>query len=499
MSKTLNLLAFDLGAESGRALLGRFSGRRISLEDVHRFSNGPVHLPDGLHWDVLGFFRELKYGLALAAQRCKGDLASAGVDTWGVDFGLLGRQGELLGVPFHYRDRQTEGMIELACAQMQREEIFAITGGQFQRFNTLYQLLAMKQRRPASLMSAGTLLFTPNLLDYFFTGRKLTEFTIASTSQMMDIKELNWSSRLLKTLDLPEEILTDIVPAGTVVGPLRRPIAREVGLKGTQWITPAAHDTGSAVAAIPAERDDIAFISSGTWSLVGIQTPVPIVTPEVMRYNFTNEGCVGNSFRLLKNVSGLWLIQQCRKSWEQAGRTMSYEQMSQMAAEAKPLVSLVDPDVDGFLNPENMPAAIRQQCKALGEPIPTDPAAVIRCAMDSLALKSRWVIERLEQISGRRLNAIHTVGGGIRNQLLCQLTADATGRPLIAGPVEASAIGNLLVQAMALGELSSPAEIRQVVSNSFPTVTYEPKDSSMWDDAYGRYVEILGNNIAKIT
>jgi rhamnulokinase len=343
-------------------------------------------------------------------------------------------------------------------------------------------------------MSAGTLLFTPNLLDYFFTGRKLTEFTIASTSQMMDRKKRNWSSGLLKTLDLPEEILTDIVAAGTVVGPLRTPIAREVGLKGTQWVTPAAHDTGSAVAAIPTERDDVAFISSGTWSLVGIQTPVPIVTPEVMRYNFTNEGCVGNKFRLLKNVSGLWLIQQCRKAWEQAGKTMGYEQMSQMAAEAKPLVSLVDPDADGFLNPEDMPAAIRQQCKVVGEPIPTSPAAVIRCAMDSLALKSRWVIERLEQISGRCLSCIHVVGGGIKNQLLCQLTADATGRPVIAGPVEASAIGNLLVQAMALGELSSPVEIRQVVSNSFPTVTYEPQDTSMWNDAYGRYLEILGND-----
>ena len=491
MPKTLNLLAFDLGAESGRALLGRFSGSRLSLEEIHRFPTGPVHLPDGLHWDVLDFFQELKHGLALAAQRSAGDLASAGVDTWGVDYGLIGRQGELLGLPFHYRDRQTEGMIELACARVPKEEIFAITGGQFQRFNTLYQLLAMKQRGSASLRSAETLLFTPNLLDYLFTGQKLTEFTISSTSQMLDIEKRSWSGRLLKALDLPEAILTDIVPAGTVVGPLRKPIAREVGLERTQWITPAAHDTGSAVAAVPAQRDDVAFISSGTWSLVGIQTPVPIVTPEVMRYNFANEGCVGNSFRLLRNVSGLWLIQQCRRSWEQDGKSMSYEQISQMAAEAAPLVSLVDPDAECFLNPADMPEAIRQQCKLVGEPVPSEPAAVIRCALDSLALKYRWIIEHLEQISGRRLSAIHAVGGGIKNHLLCQLTADATGRPVIAGPVEASAIGNLLVQAMALGELSSPAEIRQVVKNSFPTVTYEPRETPMWDEAYGRFLKIV--------
>jgi rhamnulokinase len=484
------LLAVDLGAESGRGVLGLFDGQQLKLEVVHRFANGPVHVLDALYWDVLRIYSEM----LAALRRCAadhGNIDSLGVDTWGVDFALLGRDGLLLSNPRHYRDPYTEGIMEAAFARIPRQEIFQETGLQFMRFNTLFQLLALQRDHSPLLDMADSLLMMPDLFHFFLTGAKANEFTDASTTQMYDPGGKGWAHRLVRAFELPAQILGTVVPPGTVLGPLRASVASDTGVGAVPVIAPASHDTGSAVAAVPARGDSWTYISSGTWSLMGVELERPLINDKALRYNFTNEGGVGGTIRFLKNIMGLWLVQECRRVWERNGQIYSYADLARLAEGSPPFVSLVDPDDSSFILPANMPAALADFCRRTGQPVPAEPGAAVRCALESLALRYRWVLERLEELLGRRLDTIHVVGGGGQNALLCQFTADACNRQVLAGPVEATAVGNVLVQAIGLGLLNSLADAREVVRRSFEVRTYDPKSPESWQEPYARFLNCL--------
>ncbi len=487
---TEKFLAFDLGAESGRAMLGRYDGERLRLTEVHRFANGPIRAADGLHWDVQRLFEEMKHGLALCREQY-GRPASIGVDTWGVDFALLDERGKLLGEPFHYRDSRTEGVMEEAFKRVPRAEIFEQTGIQFLPFNTLYQLFSMVLGGSPVLEQAHTFLTIPDLLNYWLTGRTVCEFTNATTTQFYNPREGTWATSLLDRLGIPTGFLPPIVPPGTVLGDLLPSIAEETGLDGVPVVAPACHDTGSAVAAVPTSESDYAYISSGTWSLVGVEVPEPVITAQSLANNFTNEGGVGGHFRLLRNVMGLWLLQECRRAWAEQGQSLSYDEIASLAEAAPPFAAIIEPDDPSFLSPSDMPSAIRAFCHDSGQAAPQDKGSMARCVLESLALKYRWIFERIEEMQGRRIRAIHVVGGGSQNRLLCQFTANATGTPVLAGPVEATAIGNVVVQAMALGHLSSLEEGRELVRRSFEITAYEPTEGALWDEAYARFLSLL--------
>ena len=491
MSTALHFVAFDLGAESGRAMVGHFDGARIALSDVHRFLTGPTVLPDGLHWDVLRFWNEIKHSLGLVAAQFGRDLAGIGLDTWGVDSALLDRDGALIGNPYHYRDSRTDGMYAEAFRRVSREEIFEATGIQFMEINTLYQLLSMVVRRSPLLDAASTLLMIPDLFNYWLTGRKVCEFSEATTSQCYDPRAGDWAWPLLERLGIPTRIFTEVVPTGTTLGPLAAQVADEVGLGRVPVIAPACHDTGSAVAAVPAAGPGFAWISSGTWSIMGSEELRPVISAQSLAYNFTNEGGVGNTFRFSRNIMGLWLVQECRRTWARQGEERSYAELTEMAAAAPPFLAVVDPDCPEFVKPGDMPARIRAYCQATGQRVPETPGQVVRCALEGLALKYRWVLERLEEMLGHRLDPLHIVGGGTQNRLLSQFTADCIGRQVITGPVEATATGNVLVQAMAQGHLGSLAEAREVVRRSYELSTFEPRERAGWDDAYGRLLELM--------
>jgi rhamnulokinase len=485
MSKNLNLLALDLGAESGRAILGKFNGERIHLEEIHRFANGPVRLPDGIHWNTLSLWTEMLKGLSMAAEQ--GALASLGLDTWGVDFGLLDRQDVLIGTPYHYRDSRTDGMVEKAFGVVPREEIFAQTGIQFMQLNSLFQLYAMVVQQSPALEIAQTFLTMPDLFNFWLTGRKVNEFSNATTTQCYNPLTGTWATNLLQKLGIPAHIFGEIVAPGTVLGTLVKTVADAAGIAPIPVIAPACHDTGSAVAAVPAANENVAWISSGTWSLVGTSVRQPLINADTLAFNLTNEGGVNGTFRLLKNINGLWLVQESRRTWAAQGDEMSYDTLTQAAENATPLRSLVDPDYAAFFKPGNMPDRISAYCVRTGQPAPMNKGAIVRCALESLALKYRWVIEKIEALTNRPVETIHIVGGGTKNRLLSQFTADATGRPVVTGPIEATATGNVLAQAIALGEIASWDEARQVVCNSFSVETFTPHPSAAWDDAYGRF------------
>ena len=486
MSGGAGHLAVDLGAESGRVLLGRLDGGRVSLEEVHRFPNVPARVGGGLYWDVLRIFGDVKAGLAKAAKEA--DIASVAVDSWGADFALLDRDGELLSNPRNYRDPRTDGMLEKAFALVPKEEIYEKTGIQFIQFNTLYQLLAM--RDSPLLEAAETLFLIPDLINYWLTGEKSCEYTNATTTQLLDIRANEWSQDLLKRMGLPTRVFPTMVPPATDLGPLLPAVAGEIGANLTAT-TVASHDTASAVAAVPAEREDFAYISSGTWSLVGVELPGPVVDDGALGANFTNEGGFGGTTRFLRNVTGLWLLQECRKTWAGEGRDYSYEELTRLAGGARAGGPLVDPDHPIFLAPGDMPSRIRRFCEGTNQKPPEGPAAVARCVFESLALKYRHVIGQARDLTGRGVRTVHVVGGGSQNALLCQLTADAAGLPVVAGPVEATAVGNVLVQAFARGEVGSLGEIRAVVRRSFETKTYEPGDTQDWAGLRERFSRIV--------
>lgn len=491
MGKSMKLLAFDLGAESGRAMLGKFDGSRLTLEEMHRFYNNPVRIKGTLYWDVLRLFYEMKQGLLKTVLEYGSDISSIGVDTWGVDYGLLDENDNLLGNPYHYRDSRTDGVLEEAFTIVPREKIFEQTGIQFLKFNTVFQLLVEARTNPKRLELAKTLLFMPDLFNFFFTGEKRTEFSIASTSQAYNPITDSWATELLDAFRIPVRIFGDIVQPGTICGNLLDDIAFEVGAGKIPVVTVAGHDTGSAVAAVPATGDEHVFLSSGTWSIMGVELDKPLINEASLKYNFTNEGGVNRTFRFEKNIMGLWLVQECRRRWERAGESLTYDELTSLAKEAEPLKSFVDPDHDDFMSPQDMPRAIQDYCARTNQSVPETKGEIVRCALESLALKYRWVVEKLEEMLDRRFTVLHAIGGGTQNTLLSQFTADAINRPVITGPIEATAIGNLLVQAMALGEVGSLAEIREVIRNSFPTKVYEPKDTAKWDEAYERFIKLL--------
>ena len=492
MATEARFLAFDLGAESGRAVAGFFNGHTLRLEDVHRFPTGGTRVVDTLYWDALRLFSEIKRGLGMAVEAHGADFTGLGIDTWAVDFGLLGKDDVLLGNPRHYRDHANDGMLDAAFAVVPRSQIYARTGIQFLQINTLYQLLSLQKAGSPLLEKAETLLMMPDLFHFWLTGVKVTEWSNATSTQMVDPQTHGWADDLIDAFHLPRQILTEIVPTGTVLGPLRTHVATETGCGAIPVIAPGTHDTASAVVAVPAAGPDYAYISSGTWSLVGIETPAPRISTQTLEANFTNEGGACNTIRLLKNVMGLWLVQECRRSFARHGADHSYATLIALATSAPAFGPLIDPDDDVFLAPDDMVLAIRRFCERSGQTPPASVGSIIRCCLESLALKYRWVVERLEAVQGRGLDTIHIVGGGTQNRLLCQLTADATQRIVIAGPVEATAIGNVLMQAMGTGHIGSLQEARAIVRHSFPLDTYLPaRETDRWQAAYQKLHGLL--------
>ena len=486
-------LGVDLGAESGRVIAGLWDGKKMQLEEMHRFPNGGVPIADSLRWNTLGLWAEIQTGLTVAAKKYGKSVVSVGVDTWGVDFALLSKSGELLGLPFHYRDARTRGMFQKAFARVSREEIFAATGLQFMEINTLFQLLALQKNSPELLAAAETLLFTPDFLNFCLSGARVSEFTIATTSQCVNPKKRAWATDMLQKLGLPTKIFPDIVPPGTKIGQLRPALAERTGLGPIAVVVPAAHDTGSAVAGVPTKntgKPNWAYLSSGTWSLLGVELQDALISPRVLELNITNEGGVDGTYRLLKNIMGLWLVQQCRRAFAEKGREISYEQLAQLATEAPAFRSLVNPDDDRFLNPPNMPAAIQDFCRETGQPIPETEGQLVRCVFESLALTYAEVLDGLEGLTGTKIEVVHVVGGGSRNKVLNPFAASACGRPVITGPVEATVFGNLLVQARSHGEISTLSDIRAAVRESSEVTQYDPENTSAWQDARGRFAEL---------
>jgi rhamnulokinase len=482
-------LAADLGAESGRIVLGRFEGAGLVVRELHRFPNRVVPVGRGLHWDLPGLLEEIKRGMVIASA-IENPPSSLGVDTWGVDFGLLARDGTLLELPRAYRDPSTEGALESFLSLVPREQVYERTGIQFLPFNSLYQLHAMARARSPQLQVADAVLFMPDLFHYLLTGRRATEFTFATTTQLCNARTRDWDELLLEALGLPRRLFQDIVPTGTSLGPLRDEVREETGLDA-EVIAVGTHDTASAIAAVPAEQPESAYISSGTWSLVGTEVLEPVITAESLRFNFTNEGGVGNRFRLLKNVMGLWLLQRCRHAWGIEGSD-AYERLVAAAAEAPPAGSFVDPDDPSFFNPPDMPDAIRSFCERTEQPVPRTQAEIVRCVLQSLAFKYRLVLEQLDKVCGRTARVVHVVGGGARNGLLCRLTADATGLPVLAGPEEATALGNLIVQAHVSGAVESLDAGRARIRASCHPLRFEPRAGSGTDASYTRFLEVCG-------
>jgi rhamnulokinase len=484
-------LACDLGAESGRVLLGSFENGRITLREIHRFANGPVHIGGTLRWDFLRIFEELKLGLKKAAD-CKVPVSSVSCDSWGVDYALLSGGEPLLALPFHYRDARTDGAMERAFAVVPADEIFAETGIQFMPLNTLYQLYIDLQTRPGILDLATQFLNVGDYFNFLLSGCAAAEESLASTTQLYNPRARAWSAMLMERFGFPARIFPRIVPSGTPLGPMADPVAEETGLAGAQVIAGCSHDTAAAVAAVPAEGAEWAYISSGTWSLLGIENATAMIGPRSRQYNFTNEVGFGGSIRFLKNIVGLWLIQECRREWAIRGQECGYEELARMAGEAEPLKTFIDPMEQSFLKPGGMPEKIAGFCRASGQAVPATPGAIVRTALESLALLYRRTLDQLEDASGRSLTTLHIVGGGSRNHLLNQCTANATRRAVLAGPAECTGLGNILVQAMALGHIPSITAARAVVRESFPLSRYQPADGRQWEEAYHRYLKLAG-------
>jgi len=490
MGRARKFVAIDLGASSGRVLLGRWDGSRFDVGEAHRFVNGPVATMGHLHWDVLSIWAEIKSGLASCVageSRGDGELAGLGLDTWGVDYALLDRAGKLLGNPYHYRDRRNDGTMELAFGRVPRSAMYDTTGIQMMQINTIFQLLSMVRDGDPQLDSARTLLPMSNLFGYWLSGRPVAEYTFATTTQCLEARDRRWAVELLSQLGIPTGIFPPLVEPATILGPLLADVAGETGLPGSlPVIAVGSHDTASAVAAIPGLDARSAYISSGTWSLMGVEVGAPIINELSLAGNFTNEGGVGGTIRLLRNIPGLWLLQECRRHWAREGSDYSWEVLLDRAERAEPFRCVIDPDAPELLNPPDMPAAIRTLCRRAGQEQPETVGAVVRCCLESLALRYRATLEDLQELVGHRLDVVRIVGGGSQNRLLCQMAADACGVPVVAGPVEATALGNLMVQAIATGDLDDLAAGRAAVAASVTLDTYEPRSGGAWDEMLAR-------------
>jgi len=486
------MLAIDLGASSGRGIIGRFDGEKLSLEENHRFPNEPVTAAGTFTWDILRIFHEIKESIRKCALSDDKDIRSIGIDTWGVDYGLLDINGKLIANPVHYRDSRNDPIPEIAYKTVPQNEIYNRTGIQFLTFNTLFQLIAQQRENPKVLELADKLLFIPDLLNYFLTGQKCTDYTIASTGAMLDARTRQWDFELMKKFGIPEKLFTSINAPGTTVGKLLPEILDDVGNITANVVNTAGHDTASAVVAVPAKGDNFVYISSGTWSLMGTELSEPIITPDSFKYDFTNEGGAGNKIRFLKNIMGLWLEQESIRQWTREGSKLSFDELTSMAIASKPFACLINPDDPSFTAPGNMPKRIADYCKATGQHVPETKGEIVRCIFESLALKYRWTVEKIDMMMGKKAPFINIVGGGIKEKLLCQFAADACNRPVYAGPVEATAIGNIAVQAIAAGEIKDLNEARHVVRNSFEIKLYEPQNTAMWDDGYDKFKKLLG-------
>ncbi len=477
MNKELVTLAVDVGAESGRVMAVHFDGESLRVDELHRFANGPVDVRGTLFWDVIGLWREIQIGIDKGAVLHP---ASMGVDTWGVDFALLDSQGRILGNPVHYRDSRTDGVMERVLEHIPKSVIFNTTGIQFSKINTLYQLVSMAESGSPQLNAACTFLTIPDLFNYLLTGVKVNEFSISSTTQMLDISTRDWAFEMLEEIGIPTHIFSEVVQPGTRLG-----VFHEIPV-----IAPACHDTGSAVAAIPSREDHFGYISSGTWSLAGLEVEAALINEDALKANVTNEGGVYGTYRLLKNITGLWIIQQCRAAWKLQGESLGYDELTDMAQAAEPFRSLIDPDDPGFLPPGNHIGHIQAWCQAHGQPFPETKGAIIRSVLESLALKYRQVLDELVALTSQNIETIHIMGGGSRNNLLNQFTANATGRTVIAGPVEATVLGNALVQLITLGEINDLDEGRQIVSKGGEMKHYQPCDQLEWNDSYSRFLNL---------
>jgi len=483
-----NFLAIDLGAESGRAIVGHLRSDVLTLHEVSRFPNEPVRWNGTLQWDILRLWLEVKRGLRTAA--AEGRLTSVGVDAWGVDYALLGERGNLLENPYHYRDARNTGMMQAVFERVSREKLYAVTGIQFIQINTLYQLFAACRATPRLIEAAQSLLTIPDLFNYWLSGELASEYTVATTTQFVDATSRDWAKRMLAEIGLPTRLLMPIVQPGTLLGAIQPNVAE--GASGVPVVVPASHDTASAVISACVGGRPSAFISSGTWSLLGTELPAPVLTPRARDFNFTNEGGAAGTIRLLKNIGGLWLLQACRRAWAEAGQSSEYLELLDAAADPTlAFRAFIDPDHSSFIDPVNMPAAIAAYCRHTRQSEPTTSAAVVRAILESLAFKYRMVLEALEDVTGAHFEEIRIVGGGSRNRLLNQFTANATGRPVTAGPVEATALGNIAMQMVATNAVSSLADARRVIERSFPVERFEPQDLERWDAEYPRVAEYM--------
>ncbi|MFC0214556.1 rhamnulokinase family protein [Paenibacillus chartarius] len=486
-----NIVAFDLGASSGRAMLGRLVDGNIEITELHRFSNDPVQVGERLHWDILRLYHEIKQSLIIAKNQGV-EVDSIGIDSWAVDFGFIGKNGELVGNPYHYRDRHTENMMEKLFADIPASEIFAKTGIQFLQFNTIFQLYALKQANSPWLQEGNRFLMIPDLLRYFLTGDMHNEFSNATTTQLFNPNTGDWDEELLAKLGLPKSWFGEVLQPGSKAGMLQASVCEELGIPSIPVYAVAEHDTGSAVAAVPATERSFAYLSCGTWSLMGTEVQEPVINELAQELNFTNEGGAYGTYRLLKNIMGLWIIQETRRVWEKAGKAYSFPELVKLAGEAAPFKSFIDPDDALFLPPGDMPGRIAQYCRQTGQQAPETDGEVVRCIMESLALKYRYVFEMTERLSGQSFSGLHMVGGGINNTLLCQWSANAIGKPVWAGPSEGSAIGNLAVQWIAQGVFSDIWEARRAIRDSFPVTEYVPQEQEQWGRAYDQFVKRTG-------
>lgn len=489
MSK--RVLAFDFGASSGRAIIGEYDGERITLQEVHRFSNDPVIIGDTMYWDTLRLFFEMKQGMVKAKHA--GGFESIGIDTWGVDFGMIDKGGRLLENPIHYRDARTVGLIEESFKLIDREKFYGITGLQFMEFNTAFQLLSLVRERPEVFERTDKILLTPDLLGYFLTGEKHAEFSIASTTQLMDAYTGKWSKEVLDALGIPGRILPEIIPCGTKAGKVTDAIKEELGLEGNiDVIAVAGHDTQSAMVSVPTQEKDFIFMSCGTWSLFGTELDKPLINETSSRLDITNESGYGGRISFLKNIIGLWMIQESRRQWIREGREYSFGEMEKMAQEAEPLKCFVDTAAPEFNPAGNIPRRIREYCEKTGQYVPQSDGEIVRCINQSLAMKYRNTIDQIKACTGKEYPVIYMLGGGIQSHMLCQLTASACHREVSAGPIEATVYGNIALQLMATGEIKDINEARRVIAASEPIAHYAPQDGEVWEEAYKAYLKVTG-------
>lgn len=488
MEKEKKVLAFDFGASSGRAMLGSFDGERIKLEEIHRFSNDPVVINKTMYWDILRLMHEIKQGLIKAKVY---DFESIGIDTWGVDFGLLDQKGNLLENPVHYRDIRTQGMLEESFKKISKERFYKITGNQFMELNTVFQLLSLVKERPELLERVDKMLLMPDLMNYMLTGNKATEYSIASTTQLLNANNRNWSDEVLESLEIPKNILTHIIKTGTKVGILSEEIANELEIPRVEVIAVAEHDTQSAMIAVPAKEEDFIFLSCGTWSLLGTELTEPIINEKSNTYNITNEGGYGDKISFLKNIIGLWLIQESRRQWIREGKEYSFAELEKEASITKPFKCFIDPDAPEFVAPGNIPKRIREFCHRTGQEIPETMGEIVRCIDESLALKYRIALEEIKDCTNKNYENIYIVGGGNQSSLLCQMTANACKCNVVSGSSEATVLGNVIIQFISLGIIKDIKTAREIISKSDEIKYYRNQDEEIWNEAYKRFKEIL--------